>query len=89
MVRQWQQLFYNGRYSSTILSDFDFISFAEACGGAGVRATTCEEFKAALKKAQDSPVPFLIEAVIQQGDLVEPMVAPGAVVDDFVKVAKT
>ena len=89
MVRQWQQLFYNGRYSSTILSEFDFISFAEACGGAGVRATTCEEFKAALKKAQDSPVPFLIEAVIQQGDLVEPMVAPGAVVDDFVKVAKT
>lgn len=89
MVRQWQQLFYNGRYSSTILSDFDFISFAEACGGTGVRATTCEEFKAALEKAQDSPVPFLIEAVIQQGDLVEPMVAPGAVVDDFVKVAKT
>ena len=89
MVRQWQQLFYNGRYSSTILSDFDFISFAEACGGAGVRATTCEEFKDALKQAQDSHVPFLIEAVIQQGDMVEPMVAPGAVVDDFVKVAKT
>ena len=89
MVRQWQQLFYNGRYSSTILSDFDFISFAEACGGAGVRATTCAEFRAALEQAQNSPVPFLIEAVIQQGDLVEPMVAPGAVVDDFVKVAKT
>lgn len=89
MVRQWQQLFYNGRYSSTILSDFDFISFAKACGGAGVRATTCEEFKAALEQAQESEVPFLIEAVIQQGDMVEPMVAPGAVVDDFVKVAKT
>lgn len=89
MVRQWQQLFYNGRYSSTILSDFDFISFAKACGGAGVRATTCDEFKAALEKAQASEVPFLIEAVIQQGDMVEPMVAPGAVVDDFVKVAKT
>lgn len=89
MVRQWQQLFYNGRYSSTILSDFDFISFANACGGAGVRATTCEEFKAALEQAQASSVPFLIEAVIQQGDMVEPMVAPGAVVDDFVKVART
>ena len=89
MVRQWQQLFYNGRYSSTILSDFDFISFANACGSAGVRATTCAEFKAALERAQASSVPFLIEAVIQQGDMVEPMVAPGAVVDDFVKVART
>lgn len=89
MVRQWQQLFYNSRYSSTILSEFDFLSFAKACGGDGARAATCEEFKEALQKAQESKVPFLIEAVIQQGDLVEPMVAPGAVVDDFVKIART
>lgn len=88
MVRQWQQLFYDARYSSTILSQFDFIGFARSCGADGVQATTCEEFAAALEKAKAAKKPFLIEAIIQQGDIVEPMVAPGAVLDDFVKVAK-
>lgn len=88
MVRQWQHLFYDARYSSTILSDFDFIGFARSCGADGVQTTTCEDFAAALEKAKAAPGPFLIEAVIQQGDIVEPMVAPGAVLDDFVKVEK-
>ena len=88
MVRQWQQIFYDARYSSTILSEFDFIGFAHACGADAMQATTCEEFAAALAKAKASEKPFLIEAIIQQGELVEPMVAPGAVLDDFVKVKK-
>lgn len=88
MVRQWQQLFYGERYSSTLLTEFDFPNFAKSCGCNGVRVTNCQEFKAALKEARNSETPFLIEAVVEQGDLVEPMVAPGAVVDDFVKVAK-
>ena len=88
MVRQWQQLFYDKRYSSTILSEFDFIGFAHACGAEGVQATTCEEIAVALEKAKAAKKPFLIEAIIEQGDIVEPMVAPGAVLDDFVKVAK-
>ena len=89
MVRQWQQLFYDARYSATILSQFDFIGFARSCGADGMQATTCEEFAAALEKAQASSKPFVIEALIQQGDIVEPMVAPGAVLDDFVKVDKS
>lgn len=88
MVRQWQHLFYDARYSSTILPDFDFIGFARSCGADGVQATTCEEFTSALAKARAAQGPFLIEAVVQQGDIVEPMVAPGAVLDDFVKVEK-
>lgn len=88
MVRQWQHLFYDARYSSTILSDFDFIGFARSCGADGVQAATCEGFAAALEKAKAAAGPFLIETVIQQGDIVEPMVAPGAVLDDFVKVEK-
>ena len=88
MVRQWQHLFYDARYSSTILSQFDFIGFARSCGAEGAQAKTCEEFAAALEKAKASGKPFLIEALIQQGDMVEPMVAPGAVLDDFVKVDK-
>lgn len=84
MVRQWQHLFYDKRYSSTILTDFDFIGFAKSCGADGVRVTTCEEFTAALKQAQESDKTFVIEAIVEQGDMVDPMVAAGARIDDFV-----
>lgn len=86
MVRQWQQLFYGERYSSTILTEFDFIGFAHSCGAGGRRAATCAEFKEALAQARKANEPFLIEAIVEQSDLVEPMVAAGAAVDDFVKV---
>ena len=86
MVRQWQQLFYGERYSSTILTEFDFIGFAHSCGAGGRRAATCAEFKEALAQARKANKPFLIEAIVEQSDLVEPMVAAGAAVDDFVKV---
>ena len=85
MVRQWQQLFYNERYSNTILTEFDFVGFAKSCGADGRTVTTCEEFTAALKEAQNRTKPFLIEVRIEQSDLVEPMVAAGAVIYDFVK----
>lgn len=86
MVRQWQQLFYNEHYSSTLLTEFDFIGFARAAGGDGARATTPEEFATAVELSKKSDRPFVIEAVIDQNDLVEPMVAAGAAVDDFVKI---
>ena len=84
MVRQWQEIFYDKRYSSTLLTAFDFIAFARSCGADGIKATTCEEFKAALAKAKEAGKPFVIEAVIDQCELVIPMVAPGAVLHDFV-----
>ncbi|MHC1717846.1 MAG: biosynthetic-type acetolactate synthase large subunit [Acidaminococcaceae bacterium] len=84
MVRQWQEIFYDKRYSSTILTPFDFVAFAHSCGADGVTAKTCEEFKAALAQAKEAKKPFVIEAVIDQCDLVIPMVAPGAVIHDFV-----
>lgn len=86
MVRQWQQLFYNEHYSNTLLTEFDFIGFAHSCGAGGRRAATCKEFKEALKAAREADKPFLIEVIVEQGDLVEPMVAAGAAVDDFVKI---
>lgn len=88
MVRQWQHIFYNKRYSSTILSDFDFVGFAKSCGADGMQASTCEEFASALEKAKQADGPFVIAAFIRQSDIVEPMLAPGAAVDDFVKVEK-
>lgn len=85
MVRQWQQVFYDKRYSSTLLTEFDFVGFAKSCGADGVTVTNCEEFKKALAKARQSDKNFVIEVIIDQSDLVVPMVAPGAVLDDFVK----
>ena len=83
MVRQWQQVFYNERYSSTLLPEFDFIGFAKSCGADGVTVRECSELADALERAQKSDKPFLIEVVIDKADLVMPMVAPGAKIDDF------
>lgn len=88
MVRQWQQLFYNEKYSATILTPFDFIGFARACGADGERVTTPAEFTAAVAKGKKAEGPFVIEAVVSQNDLVDPMVAAGAPVDDFVKMPR-
>ena len=84
MVRQWQEVFHEERYSATLLTEFDFVGFARSCGADGIKVKTQKEFTAALNKAKKLGKPFLIEAVIEQADLVIPMVAPGTVIDDFV-----
>ena len=83
MVRQWQNLFYEQRYSATILNDgVDFVKLAEAMGAVGIRATTREEFKEAFAKALTLQRPVLIDCQIDCDDKVWPMVAPGAAISD-------
>ena len=83
MVRQWQNLFYEQRYSATILNDgVDFVKLAEAMGAVGIRATTREEFKEAFAKALTLQRPVLIDCQINCDDKVWPMVAPGAAISD-------
>ena len=78
MVRQWQTLFYEKRYSSTILNDnVDFVKVADALGATGMRATNLAEFEDALKKAIEMNKPVVIECLIDQDDKVWPMVAAG------------
>lgn len=78
MVRQWQTLFYGHRYSNTILDDkMDFVKVSEGMGVKSYRATTKEEFKAALDEALTLEEPVMIECVIECDDKVWPMVAPG------------
>ena len=78
MVRQWQDLFYEKRYSATVLDDgVDFVKLAEAMGAKGYRVTSQEEFKEAFKEALESEVPVLIDCIINCDDKVWPMVAPG------------
>lgn len=81
MVRQWQDLFYEKRYSATVLDDgVDFVKLAEAMGATGYRATTQEEFKKALQLALEAKTPVLIDCIIDCDDKVWPMVAPGAAI---------
>ena len=83
MVRQWQDLFYDERYSATVLRDaVDYVKLAEAMGAEGMRATTQEEFREAFAKALVSGHPVLIDCMIDCDDKVWPMVAPGAAISE-------
>ncbi|MBE5947240.1 MAG: biosynthetic-type acetolactate synthase large subunit [Lachnospiraceae bacterium] len=78
MVRQWQTLFYDKRYSNTILNDnVDFVKVADALGATGIRTTNLAEFEDALNKAIEMNKPVVIECMIDQDDKVWPMVAAG------------
>lgn len=83
MVHQWQGLFYEKRYSNTILNDgVDFVKLAEAMGATGMRAATQEEFAEELAKALEMKTPVLIDCIIDSDDNVWPMVAPGAPISE-------
>lgn len=82
MVRQWQTLFYDHRYSNTILNDnVDFVKVADALGATGMRATTLAEFEEAFKKALELNAPVVIDCIIGEDDKVWPMVAAGAALE--------
>lgn len=78
MVRQWQTLFYEGRYSHTVLEDeTDYVKLAESMGCEAYLANTPEEFSEAFSKALKSDRPVVIDCRIDKNDNVYPMVAPG------------
>ncbi len=79
MVRQWQTLFYEKRYSQTVLNDkVDFVKVAEGLGCMAIRVTKREEMAPALEKAMNAEGPVVIECVIDSDDKVFPMVPAGA-----------
>ena len=83
MVRQWQDLFYDERYSATVLRDaVDFVKLAEAMGAEGIRAESRDEFREAFAKALTLNRPVVIDCQIDSDDKVWPMVAPGAAISD-------
>ncbi len=83
MVRQWQTLFYGGRYSATVLDDgMDYVKLAEAMGAKAYRAESREEFSQALEKALAEKMPCVIDAIIDSDEKVWPMVAPGAPINE-------
>ncbi len=79
MVRQWQTLFYEKRYSQTVLNDgVDFCMVAKGLGCEAIRITKKEEVADAVKRAIDMKKPVLIECIIPEDDKVFPMVPSGA-----------
>lgn len=85
MVRQWQNFFYEGRYSSTTLNrTTDFVKVAEAFGCKGYRVFEKEELVPVLKEALEYKGPVVIDYVIESDKKVFPMVAPGAPINEII-----
>ena len=83
MVRQWQTLFYEKRYSQTILDDgVDFCTVAKGLGCEAIRVTRKEEIGDAVARAIEMNKPVLIECVIPKDDKVFPMVPAGAPISE-------
>ena len=95
MVRQWQTLFYDGRYSNTDLNTGhdtvrvpDFVALAEAYGALGIRVTKEEEVDAAIKLAlETNDRPVVIDFVVSADAMVWPMV-PQGVSNSYIQYAR-
>lgn len=85
MVRQWQQLFFEGRYSGTPLLGPDFAQVAAAYGIPGLTVREKSEVEPAIAQAVQSDGPFLIDFRIVQEENVYPMVAPGAPIHTMIR----
>tara|TARA_B100000886_G_scaffold203510_1_gene140555 strand:- start:4854 stop:6578 length:1725 start_codon:yes stop_codon:yes gene_type:complete len=84
MVRQWQQLFYDSRYSETPISSPDYVKLSEAYGLKGMRVISRPEIPGAIEEAQNVNGPVLVEFVVEQHDMVYPMVPAGADLDAMI-----
>ncbi len=85
MVRQWQDLFFQGRFSQTTLGpDVDFLKLADAYGIKNYRITNNEQAEEILREAIALNEPVLVECDISRDEKVYPMVAPGSDIDDLI-----
>lgn len=85
MVRQWQEFFYEKRYSHTLLAESpDFIKVAEAYGVQALRAATEEEATRAIEEAFRIKGPVLIDFVVNPEENVYPMVAPNQPINQII-----
>ena len=84
MVRQWQELFYDRRYSYTELPSIDFAKIAAAYGVDGMRVESCDEVVPALTAAIETDGPFVIDFRIEREENVFPMVPAGAAINEMI-----
>ncbi len=85
MVRQWQTIFYESRYSSTdINKKMDYVKVAEGFGAKGFRCETISEFENAFEEALKCKSPVWIECIIGKDLRVLPMIPAGGTIDDII-----
>jgi acetolactate synthase-1/2/3 large subunit len=90
MVHQWQKLFYNERYSETVLEPVpDFVKLAEAYSWESRRVEKPQDVSAAISEMLASDKPFLLDVKISPDQNVYPMVAPGAAIDNIMGAIDT
>jgi len=82
MVRQWQQLFFDKRYASTVMTNPDFIKLAEAYDIKATKVVKREDLAGAVKEMIASKESYFLEVMIEKEDNVFPMVPTGASVSD-------
>ena len=83
MVRQWQQMFFEKRYSFTELKNPDFVGIAKAYGLASQKVTSRDQLEGAIQEMLDHKGPYVLEVVVEQEDNVFPMIPTGASVSDI------
>lgn len=89
MVRQWQELFFDKRYSFTcIKGSVDFVKLAEAFGALGIRVTKEEEVKPAIEKAIKANKPTVIDFIVECEENVSPMVPAGAAINEILDLER-
>lgn len=87
MVRQWQQLFYDRRYSCTTMNcSPDFAKLAEAFGAVGLRATKPSEVEPVIQEAIATPRPVIMDFVVEEEENVYPMVPAGKDITEMLLV---
>ncbi len=83
MVRQWQEMFYEERYSFVELVNPDFVQLANAYGIKGKRIDQPEQLESAISEMLNSPEAFLLEIMVEKQEKVFPMMPVGAAVDEI------
>jgi acetolactate synthase-1/2/3 large subunit len=84
MVRQWQQLFFEKRYSFTEMKNPDFVAIAKAYGLASQKVTSRDQLDGAIQEMIDHQGPYVLEVIVEKEDNVFPMVPTGASVSDII-----
>jgi acetolactate synthase-1/2/3 large subunit len=84
MVRQWQQLFFEKRYSFTEMKNPDFVGIAKAYGLASQKVTSRDQLEGAIQEMIDHRGPYVLEVVVEQEDNVFPMIPTGASISDII-----
>ncbi len=85
MVRQWQEMFYENRFSQTPISSPDFLKLTDAYGLKGYRVTERKDVISTILEAQAHEGPTLIEFVVEPMEMVYPMVATGSALNEMVQ----